>query len=78
MKKQTVLLTLAATVIVLAMGGAGYALYMMGTRHAEPAASALPTAPASPAVDMSSIAAGEQATRRHIKEGIKAGDTDPM
>ena len=78
MKKQPVLLTLAATVIVLAMGGAGYALYMMGTRHAEPAASASPTAPVPPAVDMSSIAAGEQATRRHIKDGIKAGDTDPM
>jgi Cu(I)/Ag(I) efflux system membrane fusion protein len=25
----------------------------------------------------SSIAAGEAATRRHIKEGIKAGDVDP-
>ena len=78
MKKQPVLLTLAATVIVLAMGGAGYALYMIGTRHAVPAVSASPTTPTSPAVDMSSIAAGEQATRRHIKDGIRAGDTDPM
>lgn len=78
MKKQPVLLTLAVTVIMLAMGGAGYALYMMGARHAQPAPLAVPAAVVSPAVDMSSIAAGEQATRRHIKDSIKAGDTDPM
>ena len=78
MKKNPILLTLAASALLMAMSTAGYALYIMGTRHAEPAASASPTAPVSPAVDMSSIAAGEQATRRHIKDGIKAGDTDPM
>ena len=78
MKTKPILLTLAASVAVMAMGGAGFALYMMGTRHAEPAASPSPTASTSPAADMSSIAAGEKATRRHIQDGIKAGDTDPM
>ncbi len=82
MKTKPILLVLAASAVVVAMGGAGYALYMMGTRHADPAAAASATAsataPTSPAADMNSIAAGEQATRRHIKDGIKAGDTDPM
>ena len=78
MKKTPILLIFTTIVIALAMGGAGYALYMMGTRHTTPVASSAPTAPVSPAVDMSSIAAGEQATRRHIKDGIKAGDTDPV
>ena len=78
MKTKPTLSILAASAVVMAIGGAGYALYMMGTRHAEPAASSSPTAAAPPAVETNSIAAGEQATRRHIKDGIKAGDTDPM
>ena len=78
MKTKPILLALAASAVVIAIGGAGYALYIMGTRHAEPAASVQAPAATSAAADMNSIAAGEKATRRHIKDGIKAGDTDPM
>ncbi len=75
--RQIVLACLA----VVAVSTAGYALYMMGMQRGaskEVATSTSGTPGASPAVDLSSIAAGEQATRRHIKDGLKAGDTDPM
>ena len=75
MTKKPIVLKLAALALVVAMGGAGYALYIMGTKHTEPVAQA---SPASPAAETNSIAAGEQATRRHMKDGIKAGDTDPI
>ena len=70
-----------ACLSVIAASTAGYALYMMGMQRGaskEGATSTSGTPGASPAVDLSSIAAGEQATRRHIKDGLKAGDTDPM
>ena len=72
----------AAACLVLAITGGGYALYMAGTRHGisarTPQGSVTTTLPTTPAPsDMSSIATGEEATRRHIKNGLKAGDIDP-
>lgn len=68
--------------VVIAIGG--YAAFEMGVRRgssmaAEPQAAA-PAAPATSAAAEplpQSIAEGEEATRRHISAGIKAGDTDP-
>ncbi len=76
-KKFLVLVLLA--LIVLA--GAGYALFTMGMQRGAGQAAGTESAAAAPAdaaLDMSSIAAGELATKRHIKDGIKAGDVDPM
>lgn len=80
--KTRVLLGGLVAAIVLAL--AGYALYAGGMRRgmsavAGPAASAAPT-PTVAALEPvpQGIAAGEEATRRHIKSGIKAGDVDPV
>lgn len=69
------------------LGSAGYGLYSLGMRQgmsmtatptggtSRPAQVPIPTA-----VDPSSwtAAQGEEATRRHIKDGLKAGDVDPV
>ena len=78
MKTKPVLLACAA---VLALSAAGYAMFMMGMQRgaSQDGGESLPkTTGSPPSVDLSSIAAGEKATRRHIKDGLKAGDTDPM
>ena len=82
MKTKKIYGAATAAALVLVMAAGGYALYMAGMRNGSSAASQqgaanppIPTA-ASP-TDMSSIAAGEEATRRHIKTGLKAGDIDP-
>ena len=72
MKTKAILLGLAA-VAVFASGG--YALFMMGMHQGAGVGGT--SADAAAPVDLSSIAAGEEATRRHIKDGIKAGDVDP-
>jgi Cu(I)/Ag(I) efflux system membrane fusion protein len=66
---------LIASAIVLVLGGAGYALYMAGMSRGMEMQPASPEAGAAPA--MGDIAAGEAATREHMKAGIKAGDVDP-
>ena len=66
------------------LGAGGYGLYTVGMKQgmdmAMPAAGAV--APANPAGSgeavPQTIAQGEEATRRHIASGIKAGDTDPV
>jgi Cu(I)/Ag(I) efflux system membrane fusion protein len=78
MKHNKLWISVAA---VAALAVAGYGLYDLGRRHAahaEPTAAA-PAAPASPAQQglPQNIAQGEEATRRHIASGLKAGDTDP-
>ena len=74
MKTKIIFLMLVA---VLALGGAGYGLYTLGLKRGASTASSGP-APAAPApTDMTNIAAGEAATRRHIADGLKAGDVDP-
>ena len=67
-----------------ALGAAGYGLYAMGMNRgmgmAAAPAPALGDAPAGAAATQSvpqSIAEGEEATRRHIKSGLKAGEVDP-
>ncbi|MEO7159758.1 MAG: efflux RND transporter periplasmic adaptor subunit [Polaromonas sp.] len=77
---------IAALVVASLLGAAGYGLYAFGMkRGSNMAAVAVAVTPSAPAPDSSappaaaplSIAEGEDATRRHISTGIKAGDTDP-
>jgi Cu(I)/Ag(I) efflux system membrane fusion protein len=81
MKLKPLLIGLVAAGI---LGAAGYGLYGMGMNRgmgmAAAPAPALGDAPAGAAATQSvpqSIAEGEEATRRHIKSGIKAGEVDP-
>ena len=76
MKAKNISLTL---LVVLALSGAGYGLYVMGIKRGAGAGSTSnpPAVAASTTANSSSIAAGEAATRRHIKDGLKAGDVDP-
>ena len=80
MKAKNISLTLLAALAVLALGGAGYGLYVMGMKRGAGAGGTGNTqaAAVTATADSSSIAAGEAATRRHIKDGLKAGDTDPV
>ena len=72
--------TLLMAAVAVALAAGGYALYQVGMHRGMGQAGA-GTAPASGSTPVedptSSIAAGEAATRRHIKEGIKAGEIDP-
>ncbi len=85
-KKLKVLLIGAATVSALGAGGYGlYAIGMnqgmtMGMAVSSPAPSTDAATSASGAIEAvpQTIAQGEQATRRHITSGIKAGDVDPV
>ena len=82
MKTKTIYGLAAAAGLVLFMSGGGYALYMAGMKHGSdsprPQGATKPPMPAAPAsTDINSVAAGEEATRRHIKNGLKAGDIDP-
>ncbi|ABE45400.1 efflux RND transporter periplasmic adaptor subunit [Polaromonas sp. JS666] len=78
-KKYLIAALLAAGVL----GAAGYGLYTLGVKKGGtmPAASAPANAgsqSAAPAAAPQSVADGEEATRRHISAGLKAGDTDPI
>jgi Cu(I)/Ag(I) efflux system membrane fusion protein len=88
MKRKPVVIGLIAIAL---LGAAGYGLYALGMKHgmgmntATPAVTPSPSAsePATTsAADVEpvpqSIAQGEDATRRHITAGIKAGDIDPV
>ncbi len=85
MNTRQLTLVVAASALVLA--AAGYGLYTLGLRrgssetanaHAQAAASTVQggTAPARQTLPQS-IAEGEAAARRHIANGLKAGDLDP-
>jgi len=74
---------LIALITAGVLGATGYGLYALGMKNGSVMATAAspseapPTeAGASPAGPQS-IAEGEEATRRHISAGIKAGDNDP-
>ncbi|MBC7779359.1 MAG: efflux RND transporter periplasmic adaptor subunit [Proteobacteria bacterium] len=83
---------LFAIVAAAALGGAGYALYSAGMQRGMGMTASAPS-PASPPGENAvtggsmsaaapsalpqSIAEGEEATRRHITAGIRAGDMDP-
>jgi Cu(I)/Ag(I) efflux system membrane fusion protein len=83
MKRKPLLLALMAVAV---LGAAGYGLYVAGMQRGMgmAAASAAPVAgreatppPAARDAGPQSVAQGEDATRRHIAAGIKAGDVDP-
>ena len=57
------------------LGAAGYGLYHLGMKNGSGMAGTV--APTKAALGPQSIAQGEEATRRHISAGLKAGDTDP-
>ena len=73
-----------------AVGAAGYGLYRLGVQQgrqaeagatvADAAGAASAAASEAPPADSApmSIAQGEEATRRHIASGVKAGDVDPV
>jgi len=73
---------IAALLAAAVLSAAGYGLYTLGFEQGStlPAADA-PTNAGSPiaaaATGPQSVAQGEEATRRHISAGLKAGDTDP-
>ena len=78
MKRKPLVLSLIAIAI---LGAAGYGMYRFGMQRgmgmaAAPAADAAATNVASDTAPQS-IAQGEEATRKHIAAGIKAGDIDP-
>ncbi|MEO8154658.1 MAG: efflux RND transporter periplasmic adaptor subunit [Rhizobacter sp.] len=82
MKLKQISITL---VVTAALGAGGYVLYMagmhrgMGTNATSTSAGPDPAAPLAAAGKLpQSIAEGEDATRRHIQSGIKAGDVDPV
>ena len=64
------------------LSAAGYGVYMVGMQRGmgmAPAAVSIPQGPnAATGTVPQSIAEGEDATRRHISAGIKAGDMDPV
>jgi Cu(I)/Ag(I) efflux system membrane fusion protein len=85
MNKKHLIATLLSAVV---MAAAGYGLYALGVqrgRHVEAIGSSTVDATLVPQAALpaaaeslpQSIAQGEEATRRHIAAGLKAGDTDP-
>ena len=76
---------LIGLVVAGVLGASGYGLYAIGMQRgmgmAAPPALSLganaASASTTPGAVPQSIAAGEDATRRHIEKGIKAGDVDP-
>ena len=81
MHRKTILFGLLAAVL---LGAAGYALHQWGMQQGmrmatgpDASGTVSPPAPAAPQAVPQTIAQGEDATRRHITDGIKAGDVDP-
>lgn len=75
---------IAALLAAGVLGAAGYGLYTLSMKNGSSmvAVSTAGDAPPSPATAPTpgpqSVAEGEEATRRHIAAGLKAGDIDPM
>ncbi len=78
MKTNNISLAVITALAVAALSASGYALYTMGMKRGASPDGPTGTPGASAPMEQGSIAAGEQATRRHIKDGLKAGDVDPM
>ncbi|MDP3164877.1 MAG: efflux RND transporter periplasmic adaptor subunit [Hydrogenophaga sp.] len=79
MNKTTSLIALAAVAALVAVGGGAWWLGMQqGMGHTTPAtAQPVESATASDDPSLWTIRQGEEATRRHIRESLKAGDVDP-
>ena len=83
MNKKYLIASLLATALLI---GAGYGLYALGMKrggqatpmNAQTSSGESSGAPATTAPAPQGIAAGEDATRRHISAGLKAGDIDPV
>lgn len=72
--------TIAAAAAALTLSAAGYGLYRLGLQqgmqgHAPAASSPATAATQDPA--QWTVQQGEEATRRHMREGLKAGSVDP-
>jgi len=69
-----------STVALGLVAAGGYGLYALGMNRGMTMTVVATAVPAAPSKDdaTDSIAAGEAATRRHIKDGLKAGDMDPL
>jgi Cu(I)/Ag(I) efflux system membrane fusion protein len=82
MNTKPLLIASGAVIAAGVLGAAGYALYAMGLDRgvgmaAAPAASAGAVVAAPLQAVPRSMAEGEEATRRHIASGLKAGEVDP-
>lgn len=84
MTSRKILATSLVVLLLISVGG--YGLYTLGMKRgmtmggdtgAGPAPSTVQPQTANTAAVPQSIAEGEEATRRHIAAGIKAGETDP-
>lgn len=75
---------IAALLAAGVLGAAGYGLYALGMKNGSSmvavstAGDAPPSPNTAPTPGPQSVAEGEEATRRHIAAGLKAGDIDPM
>ena len=75
---------IAALLAAGVLGAAGYGLYSLGLKNGSrmvavfTAGDAPPSPTTAPTPGPQSVAEGEEATRRHIAVGLKAGDIDPM
>ena len=75
MTTRSIVLSVAA---IAALVAGGYSLYSIGMRHGMAMSAATERSPTVATADgVDSAVDGEAATRRHIKDGLKAGDTDP-
>ena len=76
---KTAVKSLIAVAAVAAIAVGGYVAYQLGMHQGSTAAPSAPAEAPAMADDSagSSIAAGEAATRRHIEQGLKAGQVDP-
>lgn len=81
MNRQILIATLLAAGV---LGAAGYGLYTLGMKNGSSMVTvatpgdAPPSPATAPTPGPQSVAEGEEATRRHIAAGLKAGDIDPM
>lgn len=81
MNKKILFLALAAVTALVAVGGGAWWLGLQqGMGHSMPTPAAQPKEATTVMEEPSlwSIAQGEEATRRHIRESLKAGDMDPL
>ena len=80
----TTSIVLATAAALAALGAGGYALYATGMKQGMGMSAGMAGPPFAPNTATpteaapQSIAQGEEATRRHITAGIKAGDIDPV
>ncbi len=76
MNSKTLKITLAAVLALAAVGGGAWWLGMSQGMAKMAIPEAVPAALADPS--QWTITQGEEATRRHIRDGLKAGDVDPV